>query len=97
MSKGEKMIKLIRLITGEDVICELERKDSVVVLKKPHRLLVSKEGLASMPLCPFSSSESYEIDAKNVIFEAEPDSDIRNSYASQTGSIVVPNSGILAP
>lgn len=91
------MIKLVRLVTGEDVICEVERKDSVVVLKKPHRLLFSKEGLASMPLCPFSSDEVYEIDAKNVLFVAEPEEDIRNSYAAQTGSIVVPKSTLVTP
>lgn len=91
------MIKLVRLVTGEDVICEVERKDSVVVLKKPHRLLFSKEGLASMPLCPFSSDDVYEVDAGNVLFVAEPEADIRNSYAAQTGSIVVPNSNILKP
>lgn len=91
------MIKLVRLVTGEDVICEVERKDSVVVLKKPHRLLFSKEGLASMPLCPFSSDDVYEIDSGNILFVAEPEADIRNSYAAQTGSIVMPKSNILKP
>lgn len=91
------MIRLVRLVTGEDVICEVERKGDVVVLKKPHRLLLSREGLASMPLCPFSVSENYEIDAKNVLFEAEPEHDIKNSYAGQVGSIVVPNSSIVKP
>lgn len=91
------MIKLVRLVTGEDVICEIERKDSVVVLKKPHRLLFSKEGLASMPLCPFSTSELYEIDSRNILFEVEPEPDIRNSYANQVGAIVVPNSSLVTP
>lgn len=91
------MIKLIRLVTGEDVICELERNESKTVLKKPHRLLFSKEGLASMPLCPFSKSETYEIDNVNILFETEPDSDIRDSYATQVGAIVVPNSSIVTP
>lgn len=91
------MIKLIRLITGEDIICEVEKKGSMVTLKKPHRLLFSKEGLASMPLCPFSTDEVYEIDSKNVLFEAEPESDIRNSYAAQVGAIVLPSSTLLAP
>lgn len=91
------MIKLIRLVTGEDVICEIERKDSVAVLKKPHRLLFSKEGLASMPLCPFSTSEVYEIDQRNILFEVEPEPDIRNSYANQVGAIVVPSSSLVKP
>lgn len=89
------MIKLIRLVTGEDVVCEVEHKDSTVVLKKPHRLLLTKEGLASMPLCPFSATDSYEVDSRNILFEVEPEAEIRNSYAEQVGSIVVPNSSIL--
>lgn len=91
------MIKLIRLITGEDVICEIERRGDTVILKKPHRMLLTKEGLASMPLCPFSKNEIYEIEAKNILFEVEPESDIRNSYAGQVGAIVVPDSNILKP
>jgi hypothetical protein len=91
------MIKLIRLITGEDVVCEIEKQRGTTVLKKPHRLLFSKEGLASMPLCPFSKSDLYEIDNRNILFEVEPDSEIRDSYAAQVGAIVVPNSSIVTP
>jgi len=91
------MIKLIRLITGEDVICQLERTATTVKLKKPHRLILTKEGLASMPLCPFSKDETYELDSKNVLFEVEPEADIRDSYASQVGAIVLPNSSIVKP
>ena len=91
------MIKLIRLVTGEDVICQLERTKTTVKLKKPHRLILTKDGLASMPLCPFSKDEIYEIDSKNVLFEVEPEADISNSYASQVGAIVVPNSSLVKP
>jgi hypothetical protein len=91
------MIKLIRLVTGDDVICEIERKGEVVVLKKPHRLIFSREGLASMPLCPFAKSEDYEISAQNVLFEAEPEDEIKNSYLNQIGAIILPNSGLLTP
>lgn len=83
------MIKIVRLVTGDDVISEVERKGDVVVLKKPHRLLFSKEGLASMPLCPFSRDKDYEISSSNVLFECEPEEEIRNSYAQQVGSILV--------
>jgi len=91
------MIKLIRLVTGEDVVSEVERKGDLYVLKKPHRLVLAREGLGSMPLCPFAKTTDYEIEARNVLFEAEPEDEIRNSYASATGSIVVANAGILTP
>lgn len=91
------MIKLVRLVTGEDVICEIERTPDLVRLKKPHRLLFSKEGLASMPLCPFSKDEVYEIIPENILFEVNPEPDIRDSYAVQVGSIVIPDSSIVKP
>lgn len=91
------MIKFIKLVNGDDIICEIEKKDGIVKLKKPHRLLFSQEGLASMPLCPFSSDEVYEIDPKNILFEAEPEKDIKDSYANQVGAIVIPDSSILKP
>jgi hypothetical protein len=91
------MIKLVRLITGEDIICQIEKTPTTVKLKKPHRLILTKEGLASMPLCPFSKDEVYDLDPKNILFEVEPESDIHDSYASQTGVIVIPNSSIVKP
>jgi len=90
-------IKILRLVNGEDIVTQVERKGEVFLLKKPHRLIISREGLASMPFCPFSKEEDYEISAQHVLFEAEPEDEIRNSYASQVGAIVLPNSGLLTP
>lgn len=92
------VIKLLKLSTGEDVVSEVDRKaDGDYVLKKPHRLVLAREGLGSMPLCPFAKTETYEISKSHVLWEAEPEDEIRNSYASATGSIVVASSGIVTP
>lgn len=91
------MIKLLRLVTGDDVVSNVERKGDAYVLNKPHRLMMTREGLGSMPLCPFAKTTEYVIDARNVLFEAEPEDEIRDSYASATGSIVVASSGIVTP
>jgi len=91
------MIKLLRLITGEDIVSDIEKKQDVVILKQPHRLILTQEGLGSMPLCPFAKSTTFEISLKNVLFEADPEPQLRDSYASQTGAIVIPSSDILTP
>lgn len=91
------MIKLIRLVTGDDVVSNVERKGDIYVLNKPHRLVMTREGLGSMPFCPFAKTTEYHIEARNVLFEAEPEDEIRDSYATATGSIVVASSGIIAP
>lgn len=91
------MIKILKLVSGEDVVAEVERTGNTYILKKPHRLVMTREGLGSMPLCPFAKSEIYEIAAAHIVWEAEPEEEIRNSYAGATGSIVVPNSSIVTP
>lgn len=91
------MIKLLRLVTGEDVVSDVERKGDAYVLKKPHRLVLSRDGLGSMPLCPFAKSEQYEIAAAHVVWEVEAEDEIRNSYAGATGSIVVASPSIINP
>lgn len=91
------MIKLLRLVTGEDIVSNVERRGDTFVLSKPHRLVLAREGLGSMPLCPFSKTTEYQIEARNVLFEADPEDEIRDSYASATGSIVVASSGIVTP
>lgn len=91
------MIKILKLVTGDDIVSNVERNGDVYVLSKPHRLVMTREGLGSMPLCPFSKTTEYHIEARNVVFETDPDDEIRDSYATATGSIVVASSGILAP
>ena len=90
------MIKLVRLVTGEDIIADIEKSSGSIIFKKPHRLIFSKDGLASMPLCPFAKTDEYEISNQHVLFEADPEDEIRNSYAAQVGSIVVPT-GLVTP
>lgn len=91
------MIKLLMLVTGDHVVANVERSGDTYVLNKPHKLVMAREGLGSMPLCPFAKSEIYEIASAHVVWEAEPEDEIRNSYAGATGSIVVAKSGIVTP
>lgn len=91
------MIKIVRLITGDDVIADVSKKGDSVTLKQPHRLVLTQDGLGSIPLCPFAKNSEYEISLHNVLFEAEPEPQIRDSYASQVGAIVVPSQGIVTP
>lgn len=91
------MIKLLMLVTGDHVVANVERSGDNYVLNKPHKLVMAREGLGSMPLCPFAKSEKYEVAAAHVVWEADPEDEIRDSYASATGSIVVASSTIVKP
>lgn len=83
------MIKIVKLVTGEEVISEVEIKDNKVILKNPYRFLMTQEGLGSMPLMPFSKDKEYSISINHVLFMANPEDDFLNSYNSQHGSGIV--------
>lgn len=91
------MIKIVKLVSGEDVIAQIEKKGDSVTLKNPHRLILSQQGLGSMPLCPFSKSSEYVLSNQSIIFECDPDDEISESYANQVGAILVPAKGIVTP
>ena len=86
-------IKVLKLVTGEEIISQIEKKDQKIVLKSPQKFMFTQEGVASIPLIPFSSSETYEIDEKHVVFICDPDMDVRNIYNSKYGSgVILPSS-----
>jgi len=88
------MIKVIKLITGEDVVSDIEmlENDTKISMKAPQRFVMTQEGLGSIPLMPFSSDEKFVVSMSHVVLIAEPDSEVKNGYSAQHGSgIVVPS------
>jgi hypothetical protein len=89
-------IKVLKLVSGEEFICTLEVKDDFYILTKPQKFLMTQNGIASMPLIPYSKDEKYSIHKDHVILTCEPDDDIKNVYNSEHGSgLVIPKSSIL--
>lgn len=91
------MVKVVKLINGEDIVSDIEfiNEETQLVLKNPQRFMATAEGVGSIPFVPFSNDETYTINMSHVILIAEPDPDIKNGYNSQFGSgIVLPNNKV---
>lgn len=91
-------IKVLRLVTGEDIIAQIKKEDDeFVLLNKPQRFIMTQEGVASMPMIPISKDDEYKIDKKHIILKCEPEDEIRNMYNSKFGTgVILPSSpGIL--
>jgi hypothetical protein len=89
-------IKVLKLVSGEEFICALEAKDDFYVATKPQKFLMTQNGIASMPLIPYSKDEKYMINKSNVILACEPDDDIKNVYNSEHGTgVVIAKSSII--
>lgn len=88
------MIKLIKLITGEEIIANVTEQQDALELKTPVRVVFTQEGVGMVPYTLLAKSDVISIKQQHVIYEAEPDVEALNAYNSQFGSgIVLPGSG----
>lgn len=83
------MIKIVKLVTGEDVIADVSISNNEASLKNAFRFVMTAEGLASIPLMPFSKDKEYVISMNHIIFMANPEDEFLNSYNAQHGSGIV--------
>lgn len=87
-------ILLVKLITGEEVISEVEIKEDTTILTKPTRLVPTHDGIAVVPMSPFSKSEKFTIPNEHIMYTSVPDDEILNAYNSKFGSGLVMASGL---
>lgn len=91
-------IKLVRLVTGEDVLTELtELTDTVqftnplIVYLRPTETGVPQVGMSQW--VPYATNKTFEIKRDRIVFIADPADDIRSNYDRVFGAgIIVPPS-----
>lgn len=95
-------IRCIKLISGEDVIADVDEEiDGLVILKKPSMIMMipnqnNQFGIALAPFCPFAKDDIVPIRAGAVISIFEPETGMLNEYNARYGSgLVVPESKII--
>ena len=87
-------VKILRLITGEDVIAKVEENDQGLSLNKPFVIIPHQQGpgkpvqLMMTLYSPYSKSDSVTIKNDKVISIVDPKEEILSSYQQNTSSIV---------
>jgi hypothetical protein len=89
-------VKILKLITGEDVIAHVEADEDVYKIKKGFRLGITQQGLMMAPLCPFSKEDELTIKKNNIMFITDPDSEIETEYKNQTSEIITASGPTIA-
>jgi len=95
-------IKCIKLISGEEIIADLDESiEGLVILKKPLLIMMvpnqnNQFGIGLAPFCPYAAGGDIPIRAGAVVSIFEPDAGMKNEYNVRFGSgIVVPESKII--
>ncbi len=90
-------IRIVRLTSGEEVLCKLYEDESNYKLNKPHVLLPMAEGrLAIAPFCPYADigTTGMEIEKKFIMFVVKPGKDMQDQYTEMTTGLVTAPAGI---
>lgn len=89
-------IKILKLITGEEIIGEVALEDeTLITLKNPIAIVIrpSQDGFTFgfMPWCSLIEGERLvSIGLSNVVTMGNPTDEVKNTYSSMFGGIVTP-------
>lgn len=84
-------VKIVKLITGEELLTQIEDDGQNVTLTKPMVLIMQpgpQGGLQMVPFLMLGKSEKVVIRSENILFSYEPKEELANGYRQQVGSIV---------
>ena len=90
-------IKLVRLNSGEEILCNLVKDDENFLLKKPLILIPTGDAgqIGFMSWMPYAKTDDgVKIPDSFVAFIVEPDDQLVGEYTSHTSNVIVPNSAI---
>lgn len=100
-------IKIIRLITGEDILCEkvssatelihIEVKNPVRIVVMPSKADPKVPSIGLAPWCEFSESKVVSLRWDHIIFCVDPVNEFKNQYQSMFGGILTPPKKLILP
>ena len=91
--------RIVRLSSGEEVICKTETDGETTKIKNPAILMPMGGGqLGMMPWMPYADYKEIELDNKFIMFAIKALTELMNQYNEQFGSgLVVPDKNVSSP
>jgi len=86
-------IKIVRLITGEELICSVKVSSTGYTLKDVAILIPTQSNqLGLAPFMAYSDAkDGIETHSKNVMFVVEPVAELKQQYQTMFSKIITPN------
>lgn len=86
-------VKVLKLVTGEDIIADVKESVGDWVLKNPFLLIINPVQnsiiLVEYPLLPVKKKKELPIHSKHILQEWEPDSNVEDEYIQQSTGIAL--------
>ena len=88
-------MKLIRLVTGEEVIAQVQEDESSITIEEGVMLIPAGEGKIGMvPFMPYSDGSPITINKNHVMFMTKPNEDLYRQVLRVTTGIETPDAGL---
>jgi hypothetical protein len=84
-------MKIVRLTTGDEVICNVEETENAVAITDAFSMIATEPGkIGFIPFMAYAKDEQFIIDKKFVVMIADPVDEIVDQIRSMTSGIVTP-------
>ena len=98
-------IKVVKLVTGEEVLTELSLGvDTKVIMKNPTRIVVmpnkmdpQQPNVGLAPWAQFSDDKEITIDKSHIIAIMEPLKEFKTQYQAAFSGLAIPQSKLIIP
>jgi len=92
-------VRIVRLSSGEEILCKCETNESSTTIKNPAILMPMGGGqLGMMEWMPYADYKELDIDNKFVMFVIKPQLELLNQYNESIGSgLVIPTKNAAHP
>ena len=82
-------VKLVKLITGEELLASVTNYEKTMMLEKPYVMVMGPEGTGIMPWIPYAETDNVEIDKDKIIVVLELKEQVKTSYSKMVGKIIL--------
>jgi len=88
-------VKIIKLVTGEEVLSEVKDLPDGVVLIKPMMLVMQQQGLQMVPWLMLAKEQKIKILKDKIVMQYEAKAELVSAYQQQvTGIVTAPANAI---
>jgi hypothetical protein len=84
-------VKIVKLVNGDEIICDLEETKTKLKVSKPLLLAFQENRLVFVPFMQYTTAmEGFELQHASVLFVTDPVDSLINDYQMATSQILTP-------
>jgi hypothetical protein len=84
-------VKIVKLVNGDEIICDLEETKTKLKISKPLLLAFQENRLVFVPFMQYTTAmEGFELQHASVLFVTDPVDSLINDYQMATSQILTP-------